>query len=198
MFLQKAVKIIEKIFDALLFILFLGVFITVLIQITARFFPYWIVPWSEELTMLFYFYIICFGVPMAVKHGMFARVDIVFQFSPFKARLILEVVASVFIVVFFVVMFISSWPLIALGGRQLSFAMEISMVIFFITMPLLAIMSTISAIGRVIFLINDLRNPDRVIKREKEAAEKLARDNEEAVKVLEKTGRSGSDEGSKT
>ena len=198
MFLQKAVGIIEKIFDAILFILFLGIFVTVLIQITARFFPYWIVPWSEELTMLLYFYVICFGVPMAVKYGMFARVDIVFQFSPMKARLILEVVASVFIVAFFVVMLISSWPLIALGGRQLSFAMEISMVIFFITMPLLAIMSTISAIGRVIFLVNDLRNPDRVIKREKEAAERLARENEEAAKVLEKTERSDSGGGSKT
>jgi TRAP-type C4-dicarboxylate transport system permease small subunit len=147
-------------------------------------------------------YIICFSAPMAVKYGMFARVDIIFMLVPLKARLLLEVIASLFVVVFFVGLVFASWPLIALGGRRLSFAMQIPMVIFLITMPMLAVTSAIAAIGRIIFLINDFRNPERVIQREREAAEKQALENEMAVESVEKIGHSGSnsssDRGSKS
>lgn len=199
--MRKVSDITEKIFDVLLFLGFLGMFITVLLQITARFFPGWVVVWTEELTMLFYFYIICFGAPMAVKYGMFARVDIIFMLVPLRARLFLEALASVLVVVFFVGLIFASWPLIALGGQRLSFAMQIPMVIFLITMPLLAATSTIAAVGRTIFLIGDFRNPERVMQREREAVEKQARENEALAEELKRqraASDSGSDGGSKS
>ena len=182
--MKKASDIIEKIFDALCFLFFIGLFLTVLLQITARFFPTWVVVWTEELTMLFYFYIICFGAPMAVKYGMFARVDIIFMFVPLKIRLFLEALASLLVVVFCIGLIFSSWPLIALGGQRLSFAMQIPMIIFLATMPMLAVMSTIASIGRTFFLIQDFRYPERVLQREREAAEKQARENEAIVESL--------------
>jgi len=183
---KKTSDIIEKIFDALLFIFFAGLFFTVLLQIVARFIPDLIVIWTEELTMLFYFYIIGFGAPIAVKYGMFARVDIIFMVVSLRVRLFLEALASVLVVVFFVGLIFASWPLIAMGGQRLSFAMQIPYVIFLATMPILAVTSTIASVGRTIFLINDFRHPERVMQRERDAAEKHARENAALAEELKK------------
>lgn len=184
--LRKFSSIIEEIFDFLLFMLFLGLVFTVVLQIVARFIPELIVVWTEELTMLFYFYIIALGAPMAVKYGMYARVDIIFMVVPFRVRLFLELLASLLVLVFFVGLIFASWPLIALGGQRLSFAMQIPMVIFLVTMPILAVTSALAAVGRIVFLANDLLNPNRVIQREKEAAEKQTRENEAIAEDLRK------------
>lgn len=196
--MRKVSDITEKIFDAVLFLAFMGLFFTVLLQITARFIPDLIVIWTEELTMLFYFYIIGFGAPIAVKYGMFARVDIIFMLVPLRVRLFFEALASLFVVVFFVGLIFASWPLIALGGQRLSFAMQIPMVIFLITMPMLAVMSTVAAVGRAIFLFGDFRNPERVIQREREAAEKQSQENAALAEELKRqklASSSGSDGG---
>jgi len=197
---KKMSGIIEKIFDTLLFVFFTGMFITVLIQITARFVPGWVVIWTEELTMLFYFYIIGFGAPMAVKYGMYARVDIIFMVVPLRVRLFLEALASVLVIVFFVGLIFASWPLIALGGQRLSFAMQIPYVIFLVSMPILAITSAIASVGRTIYLINDFIHPERVLQREREATERQARENEELAATFKRQQvipDSGSDGGSK-
>ena len=182
--LKKVTDIVENVFDFLLFMLFVGLFSTVILQIVARFIPELIVIWTEELTMLFYFYIIALGAPMAVKYGMYARVDIIFMLVPLKVRLFLEVLAGLLIVVFFVGLIFASWPLIALGGRRLTFAMQLPMIIFLITMPLMAVTSALAAVGRTVFLFQDLLKPERVLQREEEAAEKQALENEAIAEQL--------------
>jgi len=60
------------------------------------------------------------------------------------------------------------------------------MIIFLITMPILAVTSALAAVGRTVFLVQDLLKPERVIQREKEAAEKQARENEAIAEELRK------------
>jgi TRAP-type C4-dicarboxylate transport system permease small subunit len=159
-------------------------FFTVMIQIISRFIPSLIVPWTEEITRMSFIFTICFGAPLAIKYGEYARVDLIFNFVPLRVRLLLECISIILIAAMCLIVGYSSIPMIELGGRQLSIYLRIPMYFTFAAIPLSFIMSFISSVFKTAEAFKDFFNPQEVERREREEAEKLLLVNEDELQVI--------------
>jgi TRAP-type C4-dicarboxylate transport system permease small subunit len=182
--LRQIFRATERVIDVILFILFSITFFTVLIQVVSRFIPSLVVPWTEEVTRLSFVYIICFGAPLAIKYNEYARVDILFNVVPLRVRLFLECFSTVIVTAFCLVVGITSFPLVELGKRQLSVYMQIPMYFAFASITFCFFFSFVAGVFRTIDTICDFVHPDRVLRREKEAAEALQKENEEEAELI--------------
>ena len=184
--LKKVEKGVELLFNICLFLLFGAIFVTVMIEVVTRFMPSVILPWTADVVRLNFMWVIALGAPLAIKYGEFARVDVLFAILPLRGRLILELFSTVVISIFCFIAGYTALPMIQVGQRMTSVALQIPMSYFFAAIPICFILAGISGVFRTIPQCKDVLNPQRVLDREKEAQEKLLKELKEIETVLQK------------
>ncbi|MDQ0338041.1 TRAP-type C4-dicarboxylate transport system permease small subunit [Caldalkalibacillus uzonensis] len=82
---MKALKIVDRTLETLTIITFVGIIISVMIQILSRYLPYSAV-WTEELTRFLFIYSVSFAAPLALKKKEYINLDIIINLLPYKVR----------------------------------------------------------------------------------------------------------------
>ena len=98
-------KYINTLFNLVTVILFVGMGVTVLLQIFFRFVMKMSVPWTEELSRLLFIYVGFFGTALAARDKQFIIIDVLFKRLPKPVQGVLTVITRVITVAFFGIMF---------------------------------------------------------------------------------------------
>ena len=183
---KKIEKGVDFLFNLCLFLLFGAIFVTVMIQVITRFMPTVILPWTADVVRLNFMWVIALGAPMAVKYGEFARVDVIFTVLPLRGKLILELLSMIVITIFCFIAGYTALPMIQVGQRMTSVALQMPMSYFFAAIPVCFILAGISGAFRIVPLLQDVINPERVLARERAEKEKLMQQIKEIETVLQK------------
>ena len=188
--MNKTLCHIEKTLNTLLALMFLAMFGVVLLQVFSRYVSFIAMPWTEELTRLAFVYIIALGSPLAIKYDDYARVDLLVEVFPLKARLLLELFVFFLVLCFVVYMSFISWDLIRLGMRQKSIYLRIPMYFAYFAIPLSFILTSIASIIKIHERVKDYLNPQRVTLRKLEEDERNREENAEHEKLIEEAASS--------
>jgi len=158
--------------DVMLFLLFFAIFATVLLQVATRFVPTMVFPWTDEIIRLSFMWMICLAAPLAIRHNEFAQVDMLFQFVSFRTRLALELLCIILVTIFCFVAGYTALPMIQVGQRMTSVAMQLPMSYFFGAIPMCFFLAGISGVFKSYERLLDVLDPQRVI--DKKSAEEQA------------------------
>ncbi|TMW72291.1 TRAP transporter small permease [Alteribacter natronophilus] len=123
---MKALKLVDRTLEILTILCFIGIILTVSLQITTRFLPISAV-WTEELSRYLFVYAVAFGAPVAMKRQEFISID--FIFSAFPERIRHYYYAFVSVIVAATAFFIAyhGWSFIQTGQGQSSATMPVQM-----------------------------------------------------------------------
>lgn len=189
--LNKAFYRVEKILNILLALMFFAMFIVVMLQVVTRYIAFVSLPWTEELTRLAFVYIIALGAPLAIKYDDYAKVDLLVELFPLKARLFTELIVSILILFFSLYVAYTSWDMIALGMRQKSVYLRIPMYYAYFALPLCFALTTLASVFKVYERAKDFMDPQRVIDRELEEERRNREENAEHEKLIEEAAGAG-------
>jgi TRAP-type C4-dicarboxylate transport system permease small subunit len=92
-------KIVDKILDGFVVVLFFAVFFTILLQVAMRFFVMPLV-WSEELARYLFMWISLIGWVFATRKGTHIRVSIIFDNLPVLIRKIIGAINFMLTIIF--------------------------------------------------------------------------------------------------
>ena len=116
---------------------FIGVFITVMLQVLTRFLPVSF-SWTEELSRLLFVASICFAAPIAYRDLEFVIVDILIDRMPSPIRKIVTLMIHIAIIILFVMVLKHGIAFAINGHRQMSSTLKFPMSYPFGLIPLSA------------------------------------------------------------
>ena len=101
-------KLFNKIFNLITVLLFVGMVVTVLLQIVFRYIMKISVPWTEEASRLLFIYVGFFGTALAARDKQFIIIDVLLKRVPRPVRMVMTVIAKVVTVAFFCIMWVGA------------------------------------------------------------------------------------------
>lgn len=155
--LLKIDKVVDKVLSTITTLLYIAMIVVVLLQIVGRYTPSITISWSEELTRLLFVYIVCLGAPLSIRYEEFADVDLIISEVAAKKKRILYIVIYALMVIFCGVMSISGLKFAEIGGKSISPAMKLPMVIHYSSIP---ITGFLCGIYSLLQLYGIIRNQD--------------------------------------
>ncbi len=125
---MKNKDIIETILKIGTLASFVGLIITVVLQVVTRFFiPGITLVWTEEGSRFLFKFAIAFGAPLAMKHNEYVNVDIVLNMLKGKTKDIFNIIIQVSGIALFLVVLKASWTFVKIGQAQMSATLGIPM-----------------------------------------------------------------------
>ena len=101
-------KFINKLFNVVTVLLFVGMVVTVLLQILFRYVMKISVPWTEEASRLLFIYVGFFGTALAARDKQFIIIDVLLKRVPRPLQIVMQVIAKVVTVAFFCIMWVGA------------------------------------------------------------------------------------------
>lgn len=138
------INILEKILKVFRLLAKTGVVITlsymviaILLQIFGRYISNDMdISWTEESARFAQIWMVFFGAGIAMKRNLHVGVDVLTGVLKGRSKNILLVVCGIFAIVFLIVAIYGSFDLIAVGGLQISAALNIPMSYVYIIIPI--------------------------------------------------------------
>jgi TRAP-type C4-dicarboxylate transport system permease small subunit len=127
-----------KVLEFLTITMFLGVFLTVMVQIITRYLPV-SYPWTEELSRMLFVGAVFFCAPIAYRDYEFVIVDILVDLMPKGIRKFVNLITSITIIVLFAVILKYGITLTTNGHRQLMPTLGIPMSTAYVLIPFSAV-----------------------------------------------------------
>ncbi|MBO1265198.1 TRAP transporter small permease [Proteiniclasticum sp. SCR006] len=125
---MKNKDIIETILKIGTLASFVGLIVTVLLQVITRFFiPGITLVWTEEGSRFLFKFAVAFGAPLAMKHNEYVNVDIVLNMMKGKSKDVLNVIIQIMSIGLFAVVLKESWTFVKIGHAQMSPTLGIPM-----------------------------------------------------------------------
>jgi len=119
---------IEKFLEVGAFLSFLGLIITVLLQVVTRYFiPGITLVWTEEGSRFLFKFAVAFGAPLAMKKEEYVNVDIIMDLMSKKVRNISQIIIYIMTIGLFALVFKESLGFMQLGMSQRSPTLGIPM-----------------------------------------------------------------------
>lgn len=129
--------------------------LVVLLQILARYALPWSPEWTEEMARFCFIYMVSLGAGLALKDNAYVNVTTFLNKFPDTARLYMESIILIAVSVLMLIMFVYSFPLLAIVKLQTSAALQINMALIYFSMMLMSFFVMLYAI---IQLTEKLRN----------------------------------------
>ncbi|WP_096437277.1 TRAP transporter small permease [Alteribacter populi] len=125
--MMKPLKLLDRTLEMLTILCFVGIIVTVTVQILTRFLPFSAV-WTEELSRFLFIYAVAFGAPVAMKRQEFISIEFIFNVIPKKVRHYYQAFTSlvVMVVSFFIAYHGYSFILTGQGQTSATMAIEMS------------------------------------------------------------------------
>lgn len=118
---MKNKDIIETILKIGTLASFVGLIVTVLLQVITRFFiPGVTLVWTEEGSRFLFKFAVAFGAPLAMKHNEYVNVDIILNMLKGKSKDVLNVIIQIMSIGLFAVVLKESWAFVKIGQSQMS------------------------------------------------------------------------------
>lgn len=134
--LEKILKVIRLVAKAGIIVTLSYMVIAILLQIIGRYLPNDMdISWTEESARFAQLWMVFFGAGIAMQRNLHVGVDVLTGVLKGTGRKILILLCGIFAVVFLVVTIYGSFDLIAVGGIQISAALNIPMSYVYLIMP---------------------------------------------------------------
>jgi C4-dicarboxylate transporter DctQ subunit len=159
---RRAVKVLNQLNENILIIGFVATIMVLFIQVIARTFFGTAYGWVEEVARYLFIFFILGGTAQAFKHGLFISVDVVGGFLPKRGKLILDIVAYVLTIIFFVYVAYLGLKLFLSSGGQLTPALEFEIRYVYLTFPIFFLQITFFALTKLIASLKELISSNRV------------------------------------
>ena len=136
--MKNTVRVISKILKIGTLISTLGLLLSVVVQIYARFFMDNAPSWTEEASRLFFIYAICFASGLAFKQHYFVALDLITSRLNKRWNSILELLVNSLVLLLFSIISIYSISYIQLGFVEKSPSLGFNMSISFASILLMS------------------------------------------------------------
>ncbi|NEU30914.1 TRAP transporter small permease [bacterium LRH843] len=148
----KAIDVVNKWMMLIVSLAFGVMAITIIFQVFSRFFLGLPLPWSEELARLIMAYSVFLGAAIALRQSKLIAVEFLSEKLTDEKRKILHFVIQIIAIVFFIILFVQGIKMIGQVHTQLSSAMRLPMSVFYASIPIGAVLLTMSSIAVIIEL----------------------------------------------
>jgi TRAP-type C4-dicarboxylate transport system permease small subunit len=146
-------KYIDLLFHGLSFLSFTCVSVLVMIQVIARYSPWFSAPWTDELTRMFFLYSVMFGAPMAIKHEEYAVIDIITGSLKNKHFILLKAFDMLLIILISFAGMTQARKFFRAGLRTLTTSLQINMGFFYIAPLMIFILTLVFSILKFVEII---------------------------------------------
>lgn len=155
--LSAILKWVTRILGFLSVICFIGIIVTVSMQILSRFLPFSYV-WTEELTRYFFLFAICFGAPLALLRNEYINVDLIVSRLSETVRRFYDIAIYLVIFVLSTIMSVEGYGFMELGRAQKSATMPFQMSLIHSSIFWMSLFLAIFSLVRIWFLIRNVKN----------------------------------------
>lgn len=126
----------SRVFGPLIAIIFLIMIITGVLQIFLRYFFNISLTWSNEILIFAFIWITYLSIVIALSKKLHLGVDMITNLFPSSVQLKIQLFSNILIVIFCIIIFISSIPLIEANFHQFSPSLGIRMSYIYASIPL--------------------------------------------------------------
>ncbi len=123
---MRPLKLMDKTFEILTVLCFVGIILIVSLQILTRFIPFSAV-WTEELTRFLFLYAVAFGAPLAMKRKEFINIDFIYKIIPNKILPYYQALLYVIVIITCFSIAYQGYKFMLIGKGQTSATMAIEM-----------------------------------------------------------------------
>ena len=156
--MQKALRILDKVFDIIDLIVYFAMIFVVLLQIVARVcFP--VVPaWTEEASRYLQVYLVAFAAGAAIRYDAFVRVDTIFSFVKGKAEVVLRMAIDIVILGLFCIILYTSFGMIKVGIPRSATSMTfLSMGVVYFSVFIMSVSTIFNIVRKILASAMKLR-----------------------------------------
>lgn len=136
---MKLVGWIYKLFKAGALFSMTAMILVVTLQVFTRYFMDTTPHWTEEAARMLFIYAVAFGTGIGIKNGDFIRLDLIGKYITPAVDRLLDFIIDVAVVLFAVLLMISSINFVRLGMDELSPALELTMGFIFISLSIIGL-----------------------------------------------------------
>ncbi len=154
-------KWVIKILSFLSVSCFVGVTITVSLQILSRWIPFSFI-WTEELTRYFFLYGICFAAPLALIRNEYINVDLLINRFSEKGKRVAHTCIYLSILLVSVILIKEGYAFTLLGNNQSSATMPFKMSVIHASMLIMGCFLFLFSLIRIGFYVANKKNPYEV------------------------------------
>ena len=162
--MKRLSDFVMKAEEVAIFVLLLGMVASSFAQVVFRLIIDHPLAWSEELSRYLFVWLSFVGGALAVAEGSHFKMDLLAALiKDQRKKIIINIIVSVLILIFSVVLIIYGAKLVAMVRTQKSPALRISMSIPYLALPLNGLLSTFHVICALADDIKQLRNPTKIV-----------------------------------
>ncbi|MGF1586678.1 MAG: TRAP transporter small permease [Bacteroidales bacterium] len=136
---MKSIRIIDRLFMAGAVFSLVSMIIVVGVQVFFRFFIESTPHWTEEAARIFFIYSVAFGTGTGIRNGDFISLDLIGRYLSSKKNRLLQIITDVSVILFSIIIGVSSIRFVGYGLDESSPALEISMGIVFFSMVIISL-----------------------------------------------------------
>ena len=126
---------VNLLFKPIISILFLLMIIITFIQVIFRYVLNSALPWAGEITIFFFIWVIFLGASITLHKGLHIGVDIITNQLREKNKKIIYIFTNILIIIFCILIFFGSIPLVIDNFTQRSPALEIRLTYVYLSIP---------------------------------------------------------------
>jgi len=126
----------SSVFGPIIAIIFFGMFIIGVLQIILRYFLNISLSWSNEILIFSFIWITYLSIAIALSHKLHLGVDMITNLFPNSVQLKIKLYSNILILVFCLIIFFSSIPLIKANFFQYSPSLGIRMAYIYVSIPI--------------------------------------------------------------
>ena len=126
---------VNLLFKPIISVLFLLMIIITFIQVIFRYVLNSALPWAGEITIFFFIWVIFLGASITLHKGLHIGVDIITNQLREKNKKIIYIFTNILIIIFCLLIFFGSIPLVIDNFTQRSPALEIRLTYVYLSIP---------------------------------------------------------------
>lgn len=126
---------VNLLFKPIISVLFLLMIIITFIQVIFRYVLNSALPWAGEITIFFFIWVIFLGASITLHKGLHIGVDIITNQLREKSKKIIYIFTNILIIIFCILVFFGSIPLVIDNFTQRSPALEIRLTYVYLSIP---------------------------------------------------------------
>jgi TRAP-type C4-dicarboxylate transport system permease small subunit len=126
--------------------------LVVIVNVVLRYGFGFVVPWSEELSVICFIWAVYLGISSCYKHKLHMGVDVVVAMLPEKAKILFRLCVSVFLLALNILMAVLSYQYLMLSNK----VTPVMGVSYFVINGVLLLCFSLMAIHTVRFIANDV------------------------------------------
>ena len=148
---------IEKKLKWFLGVLLILTTLIIFIQVVIRYFFFYSIPWSEELSRYLYIWMVFFGACLGIRDDSQLSIDLLQHWIKGKTAIILTLVQQIVSLIVIIALVYCTLLLVQAGTRSTSPAMGISMAMVYVGLPIGLTLMGLTTVFKISGLVKTLR-----------------------------------------